>query len=91
MIVPLASDCRCAVHPLAFWYPAPDARHLNRHGSDARLHLPFRQVAMPDEPLATSGIGLDSMSGGKSIQLRLNRLRDELPRTQLQQICQRIR
>ena len=45
---------------------------------------------MPDQPPAASGIGLVSMGGEKSIQLGLDRLRDQLPRTQAQQIRQRI-
>ena len=43
-----------------------------------------------DQPPAASAIGLVSMSGEKSVQFRLNRLRDQLPRTQAQQICQRV-
>ena len=47
-------------------------------------------MAMPDQPLATSKIGLISMGGEKSLQLGLDRLRDQLPRTLAQQIRQRV-
>jgi len=54
----------------------------------AGLNLAFWQMTMPDQPLASSGIGLVGMGGEKSIQLGLDRLCDQLPRTQTQQICQ---
>ena len=47
-------------------------------------------MAMPDQPLATRAIGLISMGGEKSVQLGLNRLRDQPPRTLTQQIRQRV-
>jgi hypothetical protein len=47
-------------------------------------------MAMADQPLAASAIGLISMSGEKSGHLGLDRLCDQLPRTLAQQIRQRI-
>ena len=47
-------------------------------------------MAMPNQPLAARAIGLVSMGGEKSVQLGLNRLRDQLPRTLTQQIRQRV-
>ena len=63
-------------------------------------------MAMPNQPLAARAIGLISMGGEKSVQLGLNRLRDQpparstacainrlrdqLPRTLTQQIRQRV-
>ena len=37
-------------------------------------------MAMADQPPAASCIGLISMSGEKSVQFSLDRLRDQLPR-----------
>jgi len=50
----------------------------------------YAQMAMPNQPLAAHAIGLISMGGEKSVQLGLNRLRDQLPRTLTQQIRQRV-
>ena len=47
-------------------------------------------MAMPDQPLATSSIGLVSMGGEKSAQLSLDRLRDQIPSALAQKIRQRI-
>ncbi len=47
-------------------------------------------MAMADQPLAASGIGLVSMNGEKSIQFGLDSLSDQLPRTLAQQIRQRV-
>ena len=41
---------------------------------------------MPDQPPAASAIGLIRMRGGKSAQLSLDRLRDQLPSTLTPQI-----
>ena len=45
---------------------------------------------MPDQPPAASAIGLVSTGGEKSAQLSLDRLRDQIPRTQAQKIRQRV-
>jgi len=40
-------------------------------------------MAVPDQPPAASGIGLVSMGGGKSALPGLDRLCDQLPRTEV--------
>ena len=48
------------------------------HRADPSLNLALGQIAVPDQPLVASGIGLASMGGEKSVQLGLDRLRDKL-------------
>ena len=47
-------------------------------------------MTMPDQTAASSGIGLIGMGHEKRAQFRLNRLRDQFPRTLAQQIRQRV-
>ena len=42
-------------------------------------------MAMPDQPLATSGIDLVSMGGEKRVQLSLDRLNDQIQHPLAQQ------
>ena len=46
---------------------------------------------MPDQPPAAGSIGLISMGGEKSVQLSLDRLRDQIPSAPAQKIRQRVR
>ena len=47
-------------------------------------------MTMPHQTAAASPIGLIGMGGKKRAQFRLNRLRNQIPRTLAQQICQRV-
>ena len=60
------------------------------HRADPGLHRALGQMAVPDQPLAASAIGLVSMGGEKSVQLGLDRLRDQIPSAPAQKIRQRI-
>ena len=72
--------------------PAGQCKALTErgHSADPGLNLAHGQVAVPDQPPAASAIGLVSMGGEKSAQLSLDRLRDQIPRTQAQKIRQRV-
>ena len=83
-------DRRGELQPIAVWCPIPNARNLYRNRTDPGLHLTLGQMTVTDQTAATRRIGLIGMGSEKHVQLRLDRLRDQLPRKVAQQIRQRV-
>jgi hypothetical protein len=83
-------DRRCELQPPALRGSVPDPRNLHCDPADPGLNIPLGQMTMPDQPPAASPICLIGMGGEKHIQLRLDRLRDQIPRALAQQIRQRV-
>ena len=83
-------DRRGELRPPAFRCPIPHPGRFHRNRANPGLNLPFGQITMPDQPPAANPIGLIGMGGKKRVQLGLNRLRDQFPRTLAQPIRQRV-
>ena len=83
-------DRRGELQPTTLWRPIPHPGHFHRHRADPGLNLALGQMAVPNQPATTGGIGLIGMGSEKGIQLGLDRLSDQIPRALAQQIRQRV-
>jgi len=82
--------CDAELQQRTFRCAIPDPRNLYRHRADPGRDLPLGEMAMSDQPPAASHIGLIGMGCEKHVQLRLDRLSDEIPGALAQQFRQRV-